>query len=132
MPSGAFYANPISLESLNGDAPLVHPADETTKLVVFRRGERLRIVRDVCPHMGGPISEGELCAEAGTIRCPWHGYLFDLESGDMRENPSEANLSKFRSLYKSYDPAKTPKYRLRFLDYVIEDGKAYIRKGSSE
>lgn len=32
-----------------------------------------------CPHQGGPLTEGSVCD--GTLRCPWHGYDFDLETG---------------------------------------------------
>ena len=36
----------------------------------------------LCPHWFGPLDEA---AEiAGAIRCPWHGYLFDVESGACR------------------------------------------------
>lgn len=33
----------------------------------------------VCPHLLGPLDEGEL--EEGCVRCPWHGYRFDLRGG---------------------------------------------------
>jgi nitrite reductase/ring-hydroxylating ferredoxin subunit len=34
----------------------------------------------VCPHAGGPLGEGTL---RGTIvTCPWHGWQFDVESGE--------------------------------------------------
>ena len=32
-----------------------------------------------CPHQGGPLGEGTVCE--GKIRCPWHGYQFDLKTG---------------------------------------------------
>ena len=33
----------------------------------------------VCPHQGGPLGEGEL---AGCIiTCPWHGWQFDVRTG---------------------------------------------------
>jgi nitrite reductase/ring-hydroxylating ferredoxin subunit len=32
-----------------------------------------------CPHMLGPLDGAE--PDGGRIRCPWHGYLFDLRSG---------------------------------------------------
>ncbi len=35
----------------------------------------------VCPHLLGPLSEGEIDDE-GTITCPWHGYKFDVQSGE--------------------------------------------------
>ena len=33
----------------------------------------------VCPHAGGPLGEGTL--RGTTITCPWHGWQFDVASG---------------------------------------------------
>jgi hypothetical protein len=33
----------------------------------------------VCPHLGGPL-DGAPVAD-GCVRCPWHGYRFDLATG---------------------------------------------------
>jgi Rieske [2Fe-2S] domain len=33
----------------------------------------------VCPHRGGPLDHAPV--EDGCIRCPWHGYRFDLHTG---------------------------------------------------
>jgi nitrite reductase/ring-hydroxylating ferredoxin subunit len=33
----------------------------------------------ICPHRLGPL--GECAVEAGRIRCPWHGYSFDVRTG---------------------------------------------------
>jgi nitrite reductase (NADH) small subunit/3-phenylpropionate/trans-cinnamate dioxygenase ferredoxin subunit len=33
----------------------------------------------VCPHRLGPLDDGP--DERGHVRCPWHGYTFDLRSG---------------------------------------------------
>ena len=38
----------------------------------------------VCPHLLGPLSGGEI-DEVGHITCPWHGYRFDVETGENRE-----------------------------------------------
>lgn len=35
----------------------------------------------VCPHLLGPLSDGEVDA-TGTITCPWHGYRFDVMTGE--------------------------------------------------
>jgi len=32
-----------------------------------------------CPHQGGPLTEAHL--EDSCVRCPWHGYDFDVRSG---------------------------------------------------
>jgi 3-phenylpropionate/trans-cinnamate dioxygenase ferredoxin subunit len=36
---------------------------------------------DVCTHDGGPLSDGPLDAEHGTIACPRHGAKFDIKTG---------------------------------------------------
>ncbi|HEY2827829.1 MAG TPA: Rieske 2Fe-2S domain-containing protein [Pirellulales bacterium] len=33
----------------------------------------------VCPHQGGPLGEGELTG--CIISCPWHGWQFDVRTG---------------------------------------------------
>lgn len=36
---------------------------------------------DICTHDGGPLSEGPLDAEYGTIECPRHGAKFNVKTG---------------------------------------------------
>ena len=58
----------------------VHPRTVGEKTVALvRTGESLRALDGRCPHQGGPLTEGTLCE--GKIRCPWHGYDFDIETG---------------------------------------------------
>lgn len=33
----------------------------------------------VCPHAGGPLGEGEL--NERVVTCPWHGWQFDVTTG---------------------------------------------------
>jgi hypothetical protein len=33
----------------------------------------------VCPHLGGPLDDAPV--DDGCIRCPWHGYRFDVRTG---------------------------------------------------
>lgn len=63
-------------------------------LVVELRGRPYRVLEvagkilvhsTVCPHLLGPLDEAPV--EDGCIRCPWHGYRFDLESGRCRDVP---------------------------------------------
>ena len=37
-----------------------------------------------CPHRGGPLGEGHL--DGGVVVCPWHGWRFDLRSGQSPVN----------------------------------------------
>lgn len=50
-----------------------------TSVALFRVGDELHALDDMCPHSGGPLSEGPL--EDGCVSCPWHGARFELASG---------------------------------------------------
>jgi nitrite reductase (NADH) small subunit len=41
---------------------------------------------NVCVHRGGPLAQGFL--DAGKIVCPWHGWQFDVQTGQVGHNPS--------------------------------------------
>ncbi len=40
-----------------------------------------------CPHQGGPLAEGDI--EAGILTCPWHGWRFDIKTGECLTAPGE-------------------------------------------
>lgn len=42
----------------------------------------------VCPHWLGPLDEAQIVD--GSVRCPWHGYRFDLVTGRCTTNPGLA------------------------------------------
>lgn len=55
-------------------------------VAVFNVDGQLYALDGVCPHQGGPLGKGEL---AGTIvTCPWHGWQFDVTSGQHQLSPS--------------------------------------------
>ena len=54
-------------------------------LRVVEAGGALHAYETVCPHWLGPL--GEAPVEDGSVRCPWHGYRFDLASGTCAERP---------------------------------------------
>ena len=64
-------------------------------IVLVRRGGKAFALDARCPHQGGPLDEGKLC-EDGTLRCPWHGYRFDLRSGRNSEGEEDAEVLKVR------------------------------------
>jgi nitrite reductase/ring-hydroxylating ferredoxin subunit len=39
----------------------------------------VRALDGVCPHQGGPLGKGEL--EGDILTCPWHGWQFDVGTG---------------------------------------------------
>lgn len=49
------------------------------RVAVFRHGEKIFAVSNVCQHQNGPLGEGRI--REGCITCPWHGYQYDPETG---------------------------------------------------
>lgn len=39
---------------------------------------------NTCPHAGGPLGEGTL--EGEVVECPWHGWRFNVRTGERPEN----------------------------------------------
>ncbi len=57
------------------------------KIALFRVGESVYAVDDICPHKGGPLNEGRL--NEGVVSCPWHHWGFDVRTGAMPSVPSK-------------------------------------------
>lgn len=49
------------------------------RIAVFRDGETVAAVSNVCRHQNGPLGEGKIID--GCITCPWHGYQYDPATG---------------------------------------------------
>lgn len=86
-PSG-WYPVARRSELADGEPRQVHVGD--TPVVVVRRGERVFALADVCSHLSGPLSDGEVVVEKGRdcIVCPWHQSVFALESGTVVHGPA--------------------------------------------
>ncbi len=50
--------------------------------------------RNFCPHAGAPLSDGSI--KGGVVRCPWHGWAFDLRTGAHVANP-RCTLDAYRA-----------------------------------
>lgn len=49
-------------------------------VAVFHVEEEEFVALDgICPHAGGPLGEGRLAG--GIVTCPWHGWQFDVRTG---------------------------------------------------
>jgi len=40
---------------------------------------------NTCLHRGGPVGEGDL--DGPIVTCPWHGWQYDIRSGENLLNP---------------------------------------------
>ena len=55
-------------------------------IVLFRVGDEVFALDDVCTHDGGPLGEGQL--ENHAIACPRHGAKFDIRTGKALTMPA--------------------------------------------
>ena len=52
-----------------------------TRVVLARVGESVYACADTCSHQGGPLSQGKLAGMRLRLTCPWHGWLYDVRTG---------------------------------------------------
>ena len=90
------YWQPAALsEELDGDRPVVPVTLMGEALVLFRDElGRVGLIGRNCPHRGVDLSYGRL--EDGGLRCPFHGWLFDVD-GSCLETPAEPATSTFHT-----------------------------------
>ncbi len=90
-------------EPTPGDAPegyqavaRAHEIEEGVLREVFVHGRPVVLVsldgqprafEGTCPHAGGPLADGQL--DGSTIRCPMHGWSFDVLTGECHVNPED-------------------------------------------
>lgn len=128
-------SEPVINRSDQTDLHFVVPADELgegervlidvneREVAVVRHDGDLHAFSNHCPHQGGPVGEGQLSgrfvlSEDGEgvsdlqyddsdriVSCPWHGWEFDLKSGDHISDP---------------------KYKLPQYEVVVRGGDVYL------
>lgn len=101
-----------------GEARLVAVGER--ELVVYRLQDGYYALNNYCPHQGAPMLAGRVGGtnapsdvycyrydrDGEIVRCPWHGWEFDIKSG--------------RSLFSE-------RVRVKSYPVVVEDGKVGIR-----
>jgi nitrite reductase (NADH) small subunit/3-phenylpropionate/trans-cinnamate dioxygenase ferredoxin subunit len=58
---------------------------EGRQVAVFNVAGKFHAIHNVCEHQGGPLAEGEL--EGCVVTCPWHGWTYDVTSGQSPDDP---------------------------------------------
>lgn len=48
-------------------------------IAVFNVDGRFYAIYNICPHEGGPLSQGRL--KGFVVSCPWHDLAFDIRNG---------------------------------------------------
>ena len=88
------YWQPVALsEELAGERPVTGVTVLGERLVLFRDEQgRLGLIDRHCAHRGADLCYGQL--ENGGVRCPFHGWLFDV-AGNCLEQPGEPEGSTY-------------------------------------
>ncbi len=69
----------MPLASVPEGRGLVVRVDARLRIAIFRVGEEIYAIDDVCPHQSASLGEGTLTGKV--VACPRHGFLVDVTSG---------------------------------------------------
>jgi nitrite reductase (NADH) small subunit len=53
-------------------------------VAIFNTEEGFFAIGDVCPHMGGPLSDGDIAAT--TVSCPLHARKIEMKTGEVKND----------------------------------------------
>jgi 3-phenylpropionate/trans-cinnamate dioxygenase ferredoxin subunit len=76
---------------------------------VFNLSGEFFALRNNCPHEGGPLCVGPICGlvsserpgeyeysrQGEIVRCPWHGWEFDIRTGQSWFDPRKVRVRRY-------------------------------------
>ena len=80
----AGWADVCALIELH-DGAMVTRSVEGRDVLLYRHGDSVSCLDNACAHMGMPLDGGHV--EAGTLRCPYHGFVYLLATGECLTVP---------------------------------------------
>jgi nitrite reductase/ring-hydroxylating ferredoxin subunit len=81
-----------------GECKIVTAGDR--ELALCNVAGQLRAIDNHCPHRDGPLGEGVLAGNL--ITCPWHGWRFDVTTGQSPVVPT-AKVETFEVVVEGND-----------------------------
>ena len=110
---------------------------EGRSIGVFNVAGELYALRNVCPHQGAPLCRGLVTGtmadskpgefdwqrEGEILRCPWHGWEFELKSGRSVFNP---HRTRVRSYQVTVEPSEHEDPRIETYALSVEDGVVLV------
>lgn len=99
---------------------------EGRSIGVFNVGGRFYALRNSCPHQAGPLCLGSIngmimpgkpgeymwACEGEILRCPWHGWEFNIITGQSIFNPRKTRV-------RSYEVSVEPEHDERIETYPV-------------
>ena len=71
------------LDLEKGDSKTVQAAGK--EIALFNVDGAIYALDNTCLHRGGPLGEGQL--DAFTVTCPWHGWQYNVRTGECLTSP---------------------------------------------
>lgn len=106
---------------------------------VFNVNEQFFALRNSCPHQGAPLCRGKITGttlankpfevqygrEGEIIKCPWHGWEFDITSGQSVFNPHKVKVRTYEVTVEGpeiddEDPS------IETFPVTVEEGTVYV------
>jgi nitrite reductase (NADH) small subunit len=102
---------------------------------VFNVEGRFYALRNACPHQGAPLCLGSIKGtaepsepgeyvwgrEGMILRCPWHGWEFDLTTGRSVFNPHRTRVRSYPVAVEC-DTKRTQDPSVETYDVTVDDG----------
>ena len=96
-----------------GDRKIVEVAGRS--LGIFNIQGEFFALRNRCPHQGGPLCDGRLAGfltasvpgeyqysrQGEILRCPWHGWEFDVRTGQSWFDPTRTRVRRYDAKVES-------------------------------
>ena len=67
-----------------GTSKVVEVSGKT--VAIFNCEGAFYAIDNTCKHRGGPLGEGSLAG--ATVSCPWHGWEYNVQTGECAMDPS--------------------------------------------
>jgi nitrite reductase/ring-hydroxylating ferredoxin subunit len=116
----------------------------TRKIALFNIDGAFFAVLDKCPHQGGSLCKGRLIGLIESslpgeyrysraqqiVRCPWHGWEFDLATGQSKVDPSSIRVRPYpveiESGQQVRDGLKDGPYKAEVFEVSVENDYVVI------
>lgn len=113
------YAVATVDEIPSGHRKIVEVAGRT--IGIFNVKGEFFALRNTCPHQGGPLCTGRVTGflfarkpgditytrQGEILRCPWHGWEFDIRTGQSWHNPDRIRVRQYE-VFVDEGPVKGP------------------------
>jgi nitrite reductase/ring-hydroxylating ferredoxin subunit len=109
-------------------------------IAIFNVNGKLSAIADRCPHEGASLCKGKISGlvqsdrpgdfrleRAGElIRCPWHGWEFDLSTGQSYCDPARMKVRTFHVKVSPGSELEEGPYQIEVYDVSVRDNYVIV------